>query len=40
MSPTIASADKCGTGLYGANDALRRVVFTEVVVPVLTVVAP
>jgi type IV pilus assembly protein PilV len=40
MAPTVASADKCGTGLFGANDALRRVVFTEVVVPVLTVVNP
>jgi type IV pilus assembly protein PilV len=40
MAPTVATADKCGTGLYGANDALRRVVFTEVVVPVLTVVNP
>jgi type IV pilus assembly protein PilV len=40
MAPTVASADTCATGLYGANDALRRVVFTELVVPVLTVVAP
>jgi type IV pilus assembly protein PilV len=40
MAPTVASADKCATGLFGANDALRRVVFTEVVVPVLTVVNP
>lgn len=38
MAPTVATADKCATGLFGANDALRRVVFTEVVVPVLTVV--
>ena len=38
MAPTVAAADKCATGLFGANDALRRVVFTEVVVPVLTVV--
>jgi len=40
MAPTVASADTCATTLYGANDALRRVVFTEVVVPVLTVVNP
>ena len=40
MAPTVASADKCATGLFGTNDALRRVVFTEVVVPVLTVVNP
>lgn len=40
LAPTVASADKCGTGLYGTNDALRRVVFTELVVPVLTVVGP
>lgn len=40
MAPTIASADTCATGEYGANDALRRVVFTEVIVPVLTVVTP
>jgi type IV pilus assembly protein PilV len=38
MAPTVASADTCATTKYGANDALRRVVFTEVVVPVLTVV--
>ena len=38
MAPTVASADTCATTQYGANDALRRVVFTEVVVPVLTVV--
>jgi type IV pilus assembly protein PilV len=38
MAPTVASADTCATTNYGANDALRRVVFTEVVVPVLTVV--
>jgi type IV pilus assembly protein PilV len=38
MAPTVASADTCATTMYGANDALRRVVFTEVVVPVLTVV--
>ena len=40
MAPTVAAADKCATGLFGANDALRRVVFSEVVVPVLTVVNP
>ena len=40
MAPTVASADTCATTLYGANDALRRVVFTELVVPVLTVVNP
>lgn len=40
MAPTVASADTCATTQYGANDALRRVVFTEVVVPVLTVVNP
>jgi type IV pilus assembly protein PilV len=40
LAPTVASANKCGTGLYGTNDALRRVVFTDLVVPVLTVVAP
>jgi len=40
MAPTVASADSCATTQYGANDALRRVVFTEVVVPVLTVVNP
>lgn len=40
MAPTVASADTCATTRYGANDALRRVVFTEVVVPVLTVVMP
>jgi type IV pilus assembly protein PilV len=40
MAPTVASADTCATTLYGANDALRRVVFTEVVVPVLTLVNP
>ncbi|MGH8690780.1 MAG: type IV pilus modification protein PilV [Burkholderiales bacterium] len=38
IAPTVASADTCATGLYGTNDALRRVVFTEVIVPVLTVV--
>jgi type IV pilus assembly protein PilV len=38
MAPTVASADTCATTQYGANDALRRVVFTEVVVPVLTLV--
>ncbi|MEX1995097.1 MAG: type IV pilus modification protein PilV [Steroidobacteraceae bacterium] len=38
MAPTVAAADTCATGLYGANDALRRVVFTDVIVPVLTVV--
>lgn len=38
MAPTVASADTCATGLYGANDALRRVVFTDLIVPVLTVV--
>ena len=38
MAPTVASADTCATTQFGANDALRRVVFTEVVVPVLTVV--
>jgi type IV pilus assembly protein PilV len=38
MAPTVASADTCATTKYGANDALRRVIFTEVVVPVLTVV--
>ena len=40
MAPTVASADSCATTQYGANDALRRVVFTEVIVPVLTVVTP
>ena len=40
MAPTVASADTCATTQYGANDALRRVVFTEVIVPVLTVVQP
>ena len=40
MAPTVAAADSCATTQYGANDALRRVVFTEVVVPVLTVVNP
>jgi len=40
MAPTVASAATCATTQYGANDALRRVVFTEVVVPVLTVVTP
>jgi type IV pilus assembly protein PilV len=40
MAPTVASADTCASGLYGSNDALRRVVFTELVVPVLTVVNP
>ena len=40
MAPTVASADSCATTLYGANDALRRVVFSEVIVPVLTVVNP
>ena len=40
MAPTVASADACATTLYGANDALRRVVFSEVIVPVLTVVNP
>jgi len=40
MAPTVASADTCATTRYGANDALRRVVFTEVIVPVLTVVTP
>jgi type IV pilus assembly protein PilV len=40
MAPTVASADTCATTRYGANDALRRVVFTEVVVPVLTIVNP
>jgi type IV pilus assembly protein PilV len=39
-APTVASADPCASGLYGSNDALRRVVFTEVVVPVLTIVNP
>lgn len=40
MAPTVASADTCATTNYGSNDALRRVVFTEVIVPVLTVVTP
>lgn len=40
MAPTVASAENCATTNYGANDALRRVVFTEVIVPVLTIVAP
>ena len=40
MAPTVASADTCATGDYGVNDALRRVVFTDMIVPVLTVVAP
>ena len=40
LAPTVASADTCASGEYGANDALRRVVFTEVIVPVLTVVTP
>lgn len=40
LAPTVASADTCATTNYGANDALRRVVFTEVIVPVLTLVAP
>jgi len=40
MAPTVASADTCATTKYGANDALRRVVFSELVVPVLTVVNP
>lgn len=40
MAPTVASADTCASGLYGSNDALRRVVFSEVVVPVLTIVNP
>ena len=40
MAPTVASAENCATTNYGANDALRRVVFTEVVVPVLTIVSP
>jgi type IV pilus assembly protein PilV len=40
MAPTVASADTCAATKYGANDALRRVVFSELVVPVLTVVNP
>jgi type IV pilus assembly protein PilV len=40
LAPTVASADSCATTKYGANDALRRVIFSEVVVPVLTVVNP
>jgi type IV pilus assembly protein PilV len=43
MAPTVAPADTCGKGAgtnYGTNDALRRVVSTEFVVPVLTSVAP
>lgn len=43
MAPTVAPADTCGKGdgtNYGTNDALRRVVSTEFVVPVLTSVAP
>jgi type IV pilus assembly protein PilV len=43
MAPTVAPADTCGKGdgtNYGANDALRRVVSAEFVVPVLTSVAP
>lgn len=40
MAPTVASADPCASGLYGSNDALRRAVFSEVIVPVLTIVNP
>jgi len=40
MAPTVAPADTCGKSSYGTNDALRRVVSTEFVVPVLTSVAP
>jgi type IV pilus assembly protein PilV len=43
MAPTVAPADTCGKGdgtNYGTNDALRRVVSAEFVVPVLTSVAP
>jgi type IV pilus assembly protein PilV len=40
MAGTVAPADTCGKGSYGTDDALRRVVSTEFVVPVLTSVAP
>lgn len=33
MAPTAAPALACGTGLYGANDAFRRVVSATVSVP-------
>lgn len=33
MAPTAAPALACGTGLYGANDAYRRVVSATVSVP-------
>jgi type IV pilus assembly protein PilV len=33
MAPTVAPALACGTGLYGANDAYRRVISATVSVP-------
>lgn len=33
MAPTAAPALACGTGLYGSNDALRRLISSTVTVP-------
>jgi len=38
LQPTVASALTCGVNTYGANDALRRVVPVEVVMPQLSCV--
>lgn len=35
LSATAAPADTCGTGNYGGNDALRRVVSTQIAVALL-----
>lgn len=40
MAPTVAPSNTCGTTKYGADDSLRRVVSTQLVIPVLTTVAP
>lgn len=32
MSPTVVPENSCGAGSYGSNDALRRVIATQVVI--------